>query len=804
MANESVRYRCDHCGLEFGADRFIIESIDNEEHRFCCRGCQGVFHLLKEANLDRFYQIKGQTPLTPPPEKTRADLARFDSEGFTRRFVREKEGVHEVSLVLENIHCAACVWLNEKVLERLDGVLESHINFTTHKAKIRFDPKKVKLSQIVQTIRSIGYDAAAYDPAVAEERADAARREYYTRLVIAVFATMNVMWLSISRYLGYFMDMDPDLRTVIHIAEFGLATVTLFYSGWVFFRGAYYGLKNRFVTMDLLVASGATMTWAYSIYAAFWLHIDAYFDSVVMIITFVLIGKFLEVRAKKSAVDTLDTLIATAPTEVIRLEGDEPVAVAPERIEVGDRLLIAAGERIVFDGEILSGEAALDTASLTGESVPRHVRPGDKVLGGVVNIDGVLQMRVERDYESSTFKSIITLLEESMARRPRIEQLANRLSRYFSSTVLTLAALTFAFWMIGVEAGFDRSLMVAVSVIIIACPCALALATPIATVVGVGAGARRGILYKATAHIESMAQAKWLLIDKTGTLTTGRPTVSHADLQPGFEPARLLGLLHGSDHPIARGVAEHLAAQGHRSVDLGSARTLAGLGLRLVCQEGTLLGGNAALMAENQIAVPPEKGHGSRFYYAENGVLLACFSLNDRLREGASEAIAAIKERGITPVMLTGDNESEAEAIAQAVGIQTVHANLLPQQKAEIVTRYRNRKEGKVVMAGDGINDAVALARADIAIAMHSGADVAIDVSDVVLLRDRPADLLAAFELSRRTYGFVKQNIGISLVYNALTIPVAMMGYIIPLIAALSMSLSSLIVVGNSFRIRKF
>jgi Cu+-exporting ATPase len=801
-----ARYRCDHCGLAFDADQFIVEELDGQTRRFCCQGCRGVYHLLKETNLDRFYQLKGDQPLSPPTEGSNADLARFDSESFTRQFVREKEGFFEVSLVLEKIHCAACVWLNEKVLEKLDGVIESPINFTTHKAKIRFDPKKIKLSQIVQTIRSIGYDAAAYDPAAAEERADAARREYYTRLIVAVFATMNVMWLAISRYLGHFTGMDADLRTVIHFAEFLLATVTLFFSGWVFFRGAYYGLKNRFVTMDLLVSSGATLTWGYSIYAAFWLHIDAYFDSVVMIVTFVLVGKFLEVRAKKSAVDTLDTLIATAPTEVTRLdESGKAAIVSPEEVVVGDRLRIAPGERIVFDGEILSGEASLDTASLTGESEPRSVSPGDRVLGGVLNIDGVLQMRVERDYESSTFKSIITLLEESLAKRPKIEQLANRLSRYFSSTVLTLALLTFAIWMIGMQAGFDRSLMVAVSVIIIACPCALALATPIATVVGVGTAARRGILFKATAHIESMAQARWLLIDKTGTLTTGAPVVAQAKMEPGFDAARLLGLISGSDHPVARGVAAHLSEQGHQAAAIDSVRNRPGLGLSGQHGDRTLLGGNAELMRQNGIALPgDEQARGSRFYFAEDGVLLGYFTLTDRLREGAKEAIAEIKTLGIAPVMLTGDHHSEAEAIAQSVGIETIHADLLPQDKAQIVADYRARQSGGVVMVGDGINDAVALARADIAIAMHSGADVAIDVSDVVLLHDSPGDLLTAFKLSRRTYGFVKQNLALSMVYNALTIPAAMLGLVIPLIAALSMSLSSLLVVGNSFRIRRF
>lgn len=785
--------KCDHCGLEYEPDHFIHEEAGGKALHFCCKGCQGVYHLLNESHLENFYTLKGSQTLSPPPNKL-SDTAHFDTEAFKTRYVRQKDGLCEVSLVLEGIHCAACVWLNEKVLDRQPGVIEAHINFTTHKARILFDPEVIALSRIIETIRAIGYDAAPYDPALAEERADKERKEYYTRLIIAVFATMNVMWLAIARYLGYFTGMDPQLKEIIHFAEFLLATPTLFYSGWVFFRGAYYGLKNGFVTMDLLVATGATLTWLYSIYAVLIMHHEAYFDSVTMIITFVLIGKFLEVRAKKTAVDTLDSLIASAPAEVTRLKNGERERVTPEAICAGDLIEIVPGERIVFDGTVQSGEAALDTASLTGESVPRTVRAGDRILGGVLNTDGVLTIAVERDYAASTFKSIITLLEESLSNRPAIENTANKLSRYFSSTILAIAALTFLGWFFWLEAGFDRTLMVAVSVIVIACPCALALATPIATVVGTGAAAKRFILFKATRHLETMAKAKWLLLDKTGTLTHGKPQVIGHETYGGYDPARLLGLIEASDHPVAVGVAGFLQAQGIRAQAAPNVRAVAGRGLSA---EG-LLGGNAALMRDHGIETGDERG--THFFFAQNGVLAARFDLADTLKPEAKTAVEKLRKMGLQIALLTGDHEAAAQTVAAELGIQHVHAGLLPQDKAALVERYRT--EGITVMAGDGLNDTVALAKADIAIALHSGADVAINVSDVVLLRDNISDLAAAFELSRRTYRTVKENIGLSFAYNALTIPLAVAGYVIPLIAALSMSLSSLIVVGNSFRIR--
>ncbi|MDR1911242.1 MAG: cadmium-translocating P-type ATPase [Helicobacteraceae bacterium] len=782
--------KCDHCGLEIAQNALITDG----DRRFCCKGCQGVFHLLRDLNLDRFYDLKGAQTLAQP-QALQKSSEQFDTESFAKRFITEKNGFCEVGLVIEGIHCAACVWLNEKVINRLESVIEANINFTTNKARILFDPSKIRLSEIIDAIRSIGYDAAPYDPKLAEDKANKERKEYYFRLIVAVFASMNVMWLAVARYLGLFSGMDDALARVIYIAEFALATPTLFFSGWIFFRGGYYGLKNGFVTMDLLVATGSSLTYLYSIYALLFSGAEPYFDSVTMIITFVLIGKFLEVRAKKSAVDALDSLIATAPQEVYRVIEGGVERVTPEAIAIGDVVEAKAGERIVFDGAILSGTASLDMASLTGESEPKLVKAGDRVIGGAINIDGVLRLCVEKDYAHSTFRGVIALLEESLENRPAIANLANSLSRYFSSTILAIAAITFCVWFFAIGVNFDRALMIAISVIVIACPCALALATPIASVIGTLEGAKRNILFRAAKTLETLAKAKFALLDKTGTLTIGLPKVVAANLREGFNPAKLLGLIGASSHPVSKGVADYFSGAAAESIE--NVKTIAGRG---VAAEN-LLGGNEALMRENGVAIKENAGEGSRFYFAENRVLKAEFWLADTLKEDSQAAVLALKRMGLNLAILTGDSIAAAQPIADKLKISDLHCSLLPQEKAALVEEYR--KQGVTVMVGDGLNDSIALAKANIAIAMHGGADVSIGVSDVVLLKDSLKDLAFAAKLSRKTYRVIKQNIALSIIYNACFIPLACLGYIIPLIAALSMSFSSLLVVGNSFRIRE-
>ena len=797
-----AKVRCSHCQLDFDESVMIEEKSEGAESLyFCCKGCQGVYHLLKEEGLDTFYEKLGNNSLEPA-QRERDDLERFDLEGFSRKYVRETaEGFNEINLIIEGIHCSACVWLNEKVLHQMEGVVEAVINYSNNKAHVVWDPDVVKLSSIIEKIRSIGYNAYPYDPRLQEERAVKMRNDYYSRILVGVFATMNIMWIAIAQYAGYFTGMERGHKNILNIAEFILATPTLFYSGWIFFRGAWYGLKNRFVNMDLLVSAGATLAYIYSIYAMVTMHGEVYFDSATMIITFVLVGKYLEVLSKKRAVDTMDRISGTMPTEATVVREAEKTLVSIENIEVGDIIELKPGEKVAVDGVLTSGSALFDESPLTGESEPVLKEPEDEILSATICIDSVVRYRATKRADESLLHTITELLNDAITKKPKIEQLANTVSGYFSLAILTIALVTFAGWLY-YSASFEKALIIAISVIVIACPCALGLATPMSTLVGISRAAQRGILFKEASQLETVARSDLLALDKTGTITEGRPSVVRFRAAEGFDPALAVALAESSDHPVSRGVARYLRE--HYEVsdepELKEIKSIQAKGVCATYGERKIIGGNPALMQENGIVCDFEAQH-SIYIFAVDSRVLAEFELRDRIREGVVDALRRIERMGVEIVMLTGDHDRSAQIVAREAGIKRVHSALLPQQKAELVERFQ--QDGHiVVMAGDGINDTVALARSDISVAMGGGADIAIEVSDIVLLEDKPAALADAFEISVRTFRSVKQNLTLSLLYNMVAVPMAVAGHVNPLVAALSMSLSSLIVVGNSMRIK--
>ncbi len=796
------KIKCDHCHLEFPKEVMIEDRSEDEVRYFCCKGCQGVYHLLKSEGLDSFYDKLGNTKLEPAKE-IGEDLEKYDLEGFTKRYVKERpDGLREIYLIIEGIHCSACVWLNEKVLHKTPGIVEASINYTNNKAKVVWDPEEISLSKIIQTIRSIGYNAYPYDPALQEERAIKARRDYYARILLAVFATMNIMWIAIAQYVGFFTGMRSDVKNILNIAEFALATPTLFYSGWVFFKGAYYGLKNRFINMDFLVASGASLAYIYSIYAMVTKTGEVYFDSVTMIITFVLVGKYLEVLSKKQAVDTVDSLLGSLPTEVVVIKNGEKSLVSVENVEVGDLIEIKPGEKVVIDGIIRSGEGSFDESSLTGESEPVFKKPGDEVLSGSILLDAVVRYEATKDFSTSLLANIADLLEESIAKKPKLEQIANQISGYFSLAILSIAILAFAgwYWYVG---DFERALIVAISVVVIACPCALGLATPMATLVGIGEALKRGILFKEAGFLETTAKADTLVLDKTGTITKGRPAVVGVERFFHFDENIVYTLTEHSNHPISRGVWEYCKKEGlNKLLPIEDIKEIKARGLEAVVDGKKVVAGSVDFLKEHGVLVEYHGEH-SLFAVAIEGRLAALYELSDEIRERAAYAIGKIKEMGIEVWMLTGDNEKAAMRVAKQVGIEHVKAKLLPQDKSAFID-HLHQKGKVVIMAGDGINDAIALACSDIAIAMGSGADIALSVSDVVLLDEKPIKIYEAIRLSRRVFLAVKENLALSLMYNIIAIPLAVMGYVNPLFAALAMSLSSLTVVGNSMRIKFF
>ncbi len=792
--------KCTHCNLEFGEDIMIKELDENKNLYFCCKGCQGVYHLLESEGLGSFYNKLGDIELQPA-NITNSDLEKFNLDGFRNKYIKELDNeLFEINLIIEGIHCSACIWLNEKVLHKRDGVFEATINYTNNKAKIVWDNDIIKLSEIIETIQSIGYNAYPYDPKLQEDRAIKTKKDYYSRILVAVFGTMNIMWIAIAHYAGYFMGMQQSFKDILNVAEFILATPVLFYSGWIFFKGSYYGYKNGVVNMDTLVASGAISAYIYSIYAMTTQRGEVYFDSVVMIITFVLVGKYLEVLSKKSAVDTLDTIMGTTPTEVTVIKDNIKSLIDIENIDIGDIIELKAGEKIVIDGTIIKGGASFDESSLTGESEPIYKTEGDNILSGSICLDSMIRYQATHDSSNSLLTSIVNLLEESITKKPKIEQLANTISGYFSTTILLIAIFTFIGWYF-INGSFETALIISISVIVIACPCALGLATPMSTLVGISLSAKNNILFKEATFLETMAKSNILAVDKTGTITEGKPSVVFANIKE-FDINILYSLVSTSNHPISKGIISYLNSNYDNLslLNIEDIKSIEAKGISANYNKQIVIGGNLSFMQENDININIDTQN-SIFLFAIDNNILASFELTDTIKDGAKETIANIEKLGVRVVMLTGDNENSANRVAKEVGIKEVYAKLLPQDKSHKIEEFH--KNGDiVVMVGDGINDTIALAQSDIAIAMGNGADVAINVSDVVLIDNKIDSIYQAYRISKRTFRAVKENLSFSILYNIIAVPLAVLGFVNPLISALSMSLSSLVVVANSLRIK--
>ena len=806
-----IKIECNHCHLSFDEKIMIKENDLN----FCCGGCQSVYHILKSENLDSFYEKLGNKTIKAPLQVSNDDLAKFDSENFLNSYTTiTKDGFVQIDLILEGIHCAACVWLNEKVLYDTKGVVEANINFTTNKARVVFNSDILKLSDIIKKIRSIGYNAYAYDSSIADKEASKAKQDYFVRMMVAVVCTMNIMMLSVAKYTGFFTGMSLEVKNMIHLAEFILTTPVLFFSGFVFYKGAYFGLKNRIVNMDLLVSSGATMTYVYSLFVLFGAKGESYFDSVAMIITFVLVGKYLEVIGKKSAIDTLDKIKSTLPLEAIVVKDGKKETKALNLVQVGDLIELKIGEKVPVDGKIISGNASFDESSLTGESIPVYKKTGDNIFSGTLILDSTILFEVVKDFKNSTFSSIVTLLEDSLNSKPKIQTLANKISRRFSLIILSIAFITFLVWYyFGLDLGFyfegvnqfERSFITAISVVVIACPCALALATPMASLVGISELAKKSLLFKEAKFIETIANATTVVFDKTGTLTKGELEVSFVEFFNKDERSinLLYSLLDSSNHPVSIAVKRYIKENFEVSnVSLEDIKNIEAKGLSARYENIEILGGNEALLKEFDVKINIHlNSKFTQYLFCIDKKIVANFELKDELKDDAKELIEYLKEQNIESIMLTGDNNFVASSIAKELEISNYKANLTPKDKADFIKDLKN--SGKtVVMVGDGVNDSVALASSDVAIAMGNSADVSMMVSDVVMLNSKLKSLKDAFIISKKTYKHIKQNLAFSLIYNTITIPIAAAGFIIPLFAALSMSLSSLVVVLNSLRIK--
>ena len=715
--------------------------------------------------------------------------------------------------------CASCAARVERRLNELDGV-DASVNYATERASVAFDTSLVAAEDLVAAVESAGY-RAALDELAAEEDPTAPLRR---RLVFSAAMSLPVLLLAMFEQLQF--DYWQWLSLL-------LATPVVLWGAWPFHLAAWQNLKHRAATMDTLISVGVLAAWGWSVVALLFLGAgepgmrmgfelvfdrdeaasQVYFEVAAVVTTFILAGRYFETRAKRRAGAALQALLELGAKEVSVLDADGRERRVPaDLLGVGDRFVVRPGEKIATDGVVEEGGSAVDTSMLTGESVPVEVQPGDEVFGATINVGGRLVVRATGVGADTALAQIARLVTEAQSGKAPVQRLADRISAVFVPIVIGLALATLAFWLLA-GAGATFAFAASVAVLIIACPCALGLATPTALLVGTGRGAQLGILIRGPEILESTRSADTVVLDKTGTVTTGKMALERVVSAQGVDPDAALRLVaaleRASEHPVAQAIG---AAGTEPLPPVEGFRNREGLGVEGVVDGLELVAGRPSLLAAHGFSLPEELRVAQEGAEAEGKTVIAAawggraqalFVVSDRIKPGSAEAIRRLRELGLHPVLLTGDNEQTARAVAAEAGIDEVIAEVLPAEKAEVVRKLQSR--GRVVaMVGDGLNDAPALAQADLGLAIGTGTDVAIEASDLTLVSGDLRAAPDAIRLSRRTLATIKGNLFWAFAYNVAAIPLAAAGLLNPLIAGGAMALSSVFVVSNSLRLRRF
>lgn len=688
----------------------------------------------------------------------------------------------ETVLAVPGMHCAGCIRKIERSLRESQGILSARVNLSARQVTVRHDPA-LKPRDLVAELGRIGFEAEPRKGALA--RSDSAVRPLLAPLAVAGFATMNVMLLSVSVWSG----ADGATRSMFHWISALIGVPAIGYAGMPFFRSAWRALRHGRTNMDVPISIGVSIAAALSLYETIVGGQDAWFDGALMLLAFLLAGRVLDAMMRDRARTGVDALLRHAAAEAMAVGADGKLEWRKaEDLAPGTIMRVAAGERLAADGDILSGASRFDQSLLTGESAPVAAAVGERVLAGTLNLDAPVDVRVSAAGRDTTLAEIARLMEAAAQDRSRYVRIADRASRLYAPAVHTLAALSFAGWMMA-GAGWYHSLVIAVAVLIITCPCALGLAVPVAQVVASGALMRAGIMVKDGSALERLAAVDRALLDKTGTLTLGKPMPDANVLSslPEDAAAVALALASHSRHPISRALASALTAAGHRAAELAQVTERAGSGVFGIWQ------GHAVALRR------PESANGIAVALDIEGRPIWLIPFADRLRADTGEALAQLAGLGLETTILSGDNPASVATVARETGL-LAQAGASPQDKQDAIERLQNAGHN-VLMVGDGLNDGPALARANASIAPGSASDVGLQASDLVFVQDSLLALPRAVRTAQATMRVVKQNFALAIGYNVLAVPLAMAGFVTPMIAALSMSLSSLVVIANSLRL---
>jgi P-type Cu+ transporter len=752
------------------------------------------------------------------------------------------EASKTVTMPVIGMSCAACQVHIERALRETPGVSDAQVNLMSHRARVTFDPRMMQPEQLIEVVREAGYDATMpnehsegghqHDHDDAGDEGTLKLRAFATIIGggIAMFLSMPLMHGHASFFDRAMMAALPWLYHIPHLVlAYSLMAMTfigMFWAGWSIYRGAWKAAMHGASNMNTLVALGtlaaflysATATIAPSIFLKHAMQPDVYYESVLLILGFLLLGKWLEARAKHRTLDALEAFAKMQPTTARKLEQGREIEVPLDAVQASDTLVVRPGERIPVDGVIINGVSSVDESLITGESVPVERSKGDRLIGGSVNYDGALTYQATSVGADSVLGQMLRLMEEAQSSKAPMQQLADRVSGIFVPVVLILAALTFILWAwLDPAGGISRAFAVAVTVLVIACPCAMGLAVPAALTVAIGRGAQMGILFKGGDSVERLAHVDTIVLDKTGTLTIGKPEINAIYPATGWNQSELLTVAASverqSEHPLAHAVLKKAESEGIQLSPVTDLRITPGKGLSGTVNQQVVSAGNAALMHDLGVELPLSaiaSQTATPLHVAVDGVYRGWLEVQDSLRPNTKQAIAALHKLGLRTMILTGDSKAVAESIAREAGIDDVRAELLPDGKLEAI-RELQAAGGKVAMVGDGINDAAALAQADAGLAIGTGTDLAREAGDAILLRGEPQQIVDAIRLGRQALRVMRQNLGWALGYNIIGIPVAagilypLMGILLsPIIASAAMALSSVSVLSNSLRLRSF
>jgi len=813
MATEKTP--CFHCGLPCpepgqGINPYSVK-ITGEQRAMCCPGCQAVAQAIVDNGLEDYYKYRTEKSISADnliPEELE-QLQLYDNSRLQQQFVSSSSAHPEIknaSLMLEGIVCAACVWLNEQHVSHLNGVKSFAINYSTQRARISWDDTQIKLSEILKSISSIGYRAHPFDPGRQEAVQKRERQRALIRLSVSGLGAMQVMMLAIALYAGDYSGIDADMKYFFRWVSALIATPVVFYSAQTFFIGAWRDLKRKSLGMDVPVALAIGGAYVASCWATLTNTGQVYFDSVTMFTFFLLVGRFLELRARQRSSEVADALVKLLPVMAARINANGIEQVLVNELQLDDLVRVKPGETIPADGVITEGNSSIDESLVTGESYPLRRIESDSVIGGTVNIESPLVVRITKIGEETVLAGIQRLLDRAQTEKPHIALLADKVASIFVAVILVLAITVGLIWW---QIDSERAFWIVLSMLVVTCPCALSLATPAAMTAATGALTRLGMLVTHAHALETLAKVDTFVFDKTGTLTHGSLALKETSVVGSFSENQCFqiaaSLEQVSEHPVAKAF-QHLGVE---LLKIESANAETGLGMEAIVDNKRYRIGKrswVSTIVKKDFQDLDEKKSGleiqSKIYLANENEWLAVFTMEDKIRDDASEMIEHLNHHGINTILLSGDQDNVVCNVATALNIKTNYSEQSPDNKLTVIKNLQ--QQGHVVaMVGDGVNDAPVLAAAQVSIAMGSGTQLAQASSDMVLLSENLNHLQESLLHARKTILVVKQNLSWAVLYNLTALPLAALGYIAPWLAAIGMSASSLFVVLNALRLLK-